>query len=154
MRAFERHLTTLLEDFSGQQSVAEVDKLSDEYLHIVNKIGMLKTELEDLYNKMLSIESKTMAAMTTAIRSAEPKADLNLQAGALKIGEVDEVAEVKPESGQIAVQGFAPFVGPAGNALMHIIKHILPECRHQSGKLFIEGKKCSTLALYHYKEQL
>ena len=154
MRAFERHLTTLLEDLSGQQSVAEVEKLSEEYLQIVNKIGMIKTELEDLYNKMVSIESKTMAAMTTAIKSHEPNADLNLQSGALHIGDVDEVAVVKPENGQITVQGMMPFAGPATNALMHILKHILPECRHQTGKLYVEGRRCSSLALYNYKEQL
>lgn len=154
MNRFEEHLSALLKDLSGQQSSAEVTGLSQEYLNVAQRIDRLVAEVEQLRLTMASIEAKTLAAVATAIKSQEPNADLNLQDNMLTIGDSEELAVISPCHGELEIRGVVPFSGPAEAALQHLLTHIVPECRLQSGKLFIEGKRCTTIGLYKHKESL
>lgn len=143
-----------MEDINGEQSIQEIECLSTEYQQIVQKINKVKAELEDLYNDMVSIEKKTISTLATALKSHEPKVDLNLSDNQLRLGDIEQVAVIRPTNGAIEVDGINSFLGPASDALKHILASVMPECKNHTGKLFLDGRNATIIDLYKYKESI
>ena len=52
MSHFGNLLNAVLKDVSGEQTMPELENLSDEYLETIQKIDQIKTQLQDLFNDL------------------------------------------------------------------------------------------------------
>jgi len=152
MSHFGNLLNAVLKDVSGEQTMPELENLSDEYLETIQKIDQIKTQLQDLFNDLDVIKKKTLTTLAIASKSRQPDVNISLD-DELKIGGDSQSCVVRDPTSCVVNQEERSFESPEELGEF-ILTLFLPECRGGRGKTIIEGKKSNLIGLQARKETL
>lgn len=152
MSHFGDLLNAVLKDVSGEQTMPELENLSDEYLETIQKIDQIKAQLQDLFNDLDVIKKKTLTTLAIASKSRQPDVNISID-DELKIGGDNQSCVVKDPTSCMVNQEERSFESPEELGEF-ILTFFLPECRGGRGKTIIEGKKSNLIGLQARKETL
>lgn len=152
MNHFSNLLDALLNDVSGEETIPELENLSNEYMQTIQKIDRIKNQLEELFNDLDIIKKKTLTNLATASKSQQPEINVSLD-DTLTIGDNSQQCEVTSPTQCSIGQETQKFESPL-ELTDFVLNVFVPECKNGSNKIFIEGKKANTLKLYARKESL
>jgi len=152
MNNFSNLLDAILKDVSGEETIPELENLSDEYMQTIQKIDRIKNQLEELFNDLDIIKKKTLTNLDTASKSQQPDINISLD-DTLTIGDDLQQCNIDSPTHCSIGQETQEFKSPL-ELTDFILNVFVPECKNGSNKIFIEGKKVNTLSLYARKESL